>query len=258
MYACTRMVGMAGVPFAALGVVFLTASSGQAAPRSQGGHELSPGGDAYDRAAEDPSEPIGAESAASPAAYLSPGGILPHGRVAYFVEGDTELPGYPAVFVGVRRGAIDWFDYGVAVGGIDTLFVARLHGKARLFEDAGRRWFVGLRLRLEFKRHQQTFSDFPPLDDFGFTVVPEVSVARRFGDRAEHALYYAAHYTLDIDVRQGRDLQHYVMVGMVGYEYRFAFGLHLSADVALGTELANPLTEGMFFPRFRFRVGYDL
>jgi hypothetical protein len=190
--------------------------------------------------------------------FLSPGGVLPDDRVAFFVEGDTELPGYPAVILGVRRGAMGWLDYGVEAGGIDTVFVLRAHGKARIWESEDRAFFVGGRLRVEFKHQLQVFSDFPTLDDHGFTVVPEVSVGWRFGEQREHAVYYAAFYYLDIDVRRGHDPQHYLMLGMLGYEHRFAFGLHLFADASFGLEVGNPLTEGIFFPRFRLGVGYAL
>lgn len=204
---------------------------------------------------------LGAPSAPNPASpiFIGPGGIVPHGKVAFILKADTELPFYPAVFVGFRRGYGDLVDLGLDVGGIDTTFVLRAHGKLSLWESEDRNWFLGFRTRVEFKMQKQDFGPgFPFVDDLGFTFIPEVSFARRFGERWQHVFYYAAFYYLDIDVRRDRPLQHFVMLAMLGYEYRFEFGLHLAVDAAVGMLVGAPQPKDVPIPRFRVAVGYDL
>ncbi len=43
---------------------------------------------------------------------------------------------------------------------------------------------------------------------------------------------------------------------MLGYEYRFPWGLHLGGDVGAVMQLFNAETEGDVFPRVRAYVGH--
>jgi hypothetical protein len=193
-------------------------------------------------------------------AYLGPGGILPSGTHAFFLLADTELSGYPAGFLGWRMGLGDLADVGLEGGGNDAALVARVHAKLRLWEPPGRRWFTGLRLRVEMKRHQQTFDSgtFRPIDDLGLTFVPELSFALRLGAQRQHALSYAAFYYLDVDVRPGRGVEHYLLPAMLGWEMRFARRFHLELDAGVFFELMQPKTAGEPLFKLQLLVGMEL
>ena len=195
-----------------------------------------------------------------PAAFLGAGGILPAGVRAVLLEADTELTGYPTFIVGVRRGFADRLELGIELGGIDVVFLGRLHAKVAFWEPASRAWFIGMRLRVDFKRHQQRFGEgvFRPIDDFGFGVVPALLASHRFGDDRAHALHYSVFYYFDIDVRPGHRVEHFLGPAVLGYEYRFPFGLHVQADVGVGFELLNPETAGEPIPKLQLVVGYEL
>lgn len=191
-------------------------------------------------------------------AFLGPGGVLSDGTRAVLVEADTELSGYPTVVVGFRRGVTPGLDLGVELGGIDVAFLGRLHAKLRLWESEDHAWYTGLRLRLDFKRHRQDFpeGEFRPIDDLGFAVVPVLSLSRRFGDRAAHAIHVSIFYYLDLDIRPGFEPEHYVAPAMIGYEHRFGNGLFLQVDLGVAFELLQPVTEGVPIPKGRLVAGY--
>lgn len=191
-------------------------------------------------------------------AFLGAGGILPAGVHAVFINADTELSGYPAGFLGWRMGLANRLDVGVEAGGNDVAVLGRLHAKVRLFETDSRRWFAGGRLRLELKRHRQEFGEaFRPIDDLGFTLVPELSLGWRFGAARDHALFAASFYYLDIDVRAGRGLDHYLLPAMVGYEGRLWRGLHLAVEAGLFFEVGRPETAGDPLMKAGVTLGYE-
>lgn len=191
--------------------------------------------------------------------FLSPAGVLAPGQHALFVTGDTELTGYPTVGLGWRVGLGGFADAGVEVAGIDKAFLGRLHGKVRLWESPNRRGFIGLRLRTEFKRHEQDVDPetFRPIDDFGPIVAPELSVGLRLGEGRQHAVYYATIYYLDVDVRDGYPLEHYYLPALFGYGYHHESGLHAMADAGVFYELGNVDTVAEWVPRFRLRAGWE-
>lgn len=192
-------------------------------------------------------------------AFLGGGGILPSGRHAVFVIADTELSGYPVPLVGWRVGLRDLVDLGVEAGGNDVALLARLHGKLLLVEAGGQRAFLGLRLRTEVKRHRQSFGDlFRPIDDLGLTFVPEVSAALRLGARRQHALSYSAFYYFDVDVRAGRDVEHYILPALLGWEWRFARRFHLGLDAGVFFELLQPKTAGEPLLKLQLLLGMEL
>lgn len=189
-------------------------------------------------------------------AFLGPGGILPPSTVALVFKADGELSFFPSLFVGWRVGIGGYLDLGLEAGGLHTAAVGRLHLKARLWESLDHRWFLGIRLRAEVKRHQQKFSEAFDIDDWGVALIPELSLGLRLGRDLRHAVYWAAYYYYDIDFREDREVEHYAMPTMLGYEHRFPWGLHLGGDVGLVMQLFNPETEGDVFPRFRFLAAY--
>ena len=189
-------------------------------------------------------------------AFLGPGGILPPATVALVFKADGELSFFPSVFVGWRVGIGGHVDLGLEAGGLHTAAVGRLHFKVRLWESLDHRWFLGLRLRAEVKRHEQFFSEAFDIDDWGMALIPELSLGLRLGRDLRHAVYYAAYYYYDIDFRKGREIEHYLMPAMLGYEYRFMWGLHLGGDIGAVMQLFNAETAGDVFPRLRIFVGY--
>ncbi len=192
-------------------------------------------------------------------AFLGGGGILPSGRHAIFVIADTELSGYPVPLIGWRVGLGNLADLGLEAGGNDVALLARLHAKLLLFESGCQRWFAGLRLRTEVKRHRQSFGElFRPIDDLGLTFVPELSFALRLGARRQHALVYSAFYYLDLDIRPGRELEHYLLPAMLGWEWRFARRFHLGLDAGVFFELFQPKTAGEPLFKFQLTVGLEL
>lgn len=201
-----------------------------------------------------------APTSPAPSSYLSPAGVLAAGRHALFVGGDTELPGYPAVEIGWRVGLGDVADLGLELVGIDVAFLGRLHGKLRLWESPARTGFIGLRLRAEFKRHEQEVDPqvFRDIDDFGPILSPELSVGLRLGEHRRHAVYYGTYYYLDGDVRADMPIEHYYAPAMVGYELHLDAGLHVMLDAATFVELDNEETTGEWIPRVRLRLGWEL
>lgn len=192
-------------------------------------------------------------------AFLGGGGILPAGKHAVFVIADTELSGYPVPLVGWRVGLGDLADVGLEAGGNDVALLARLHGKLLLFESGCRRAYLGLRLRTEVKRHRQSFGDlFRPIDDLGLTVVPELSAALRLGARRQHALSYSAFYYFDVDVRAGRDVEHYVLPALLGWEWRLARRFHLGLEAGVFFELLQPKTAGEPLLKLQLLLGMEL
>jgi hypothetical protein len=192
-------------------------------------------------------------------AFLGPAGVLAARSHAVFLHADTELSGYPTPFLGWRMGLGGVADLGLEAGATGVAAVGRLHAKARLYESPARRWFAGARLRVEFKRHKQDFGEiFRPIDDLGFTLVPELSVGLRLGARSEHALHYAAFYYLDVDVRAGRGPEHYVLPGMIGYEGRLWRGLHLGVEAGVFFEVGQPRTAGEPLLKATLTLGYVL
>jgi hypothetical protein len=140
-------------------------------------------------------------------------------------------------------GLFDVADFGVEVGGIDVAVLGRLHAKVRLFESRERLWFSGVRLRVEFKRHKQDFGElFRPIDDLGFTFVPELSMGLRLGSRRSQALSFSVFYYLDVDVRADHGLDHYFMPGLLGYEVHLWHGLHLGLEAGVFFEIGRPKT----------------
>ncbi len=189
-------------------------------------------------------------------AFLGPGGILPPGTVALVAKADGELSFFPSLFVGWRVGIGGHVDLGLEAGGLHTAAVGRLHVKARLWESMDHRWFLGLRLRAEVKRHEQDFGDAFDIDDWGVTLIPELSVGLRLGQTLRHAVYYAAYYYYDIDFRSDRGVEHYLMPVMLGYEHRLRGGFHLGGDVGLLMQLFKAETAGDVFPRMRVFAAY--
>jgi hypothetical protein len=192
--------------------------------------------------------------------YLGPAGVLAADHHAVFVSADNELAGYPAVELGWRYGVAGVADVGLEVQAIDVAVLGRLHGKVRLYEDQPGRGFLGLRLRVDFKRQVQEVDPetFRDIDDFGFVVAPELSAAFRFADERSHAFYYLTYFYLDFDVRPDHPLfEIYYSPILVGYEWRHSSGFHLLNDVAAGFELFNPETTGELILRARVRVGWE-
>jgi len=192
-------------------------------------------------------------------AFLGGGGILPAGRNAFFAIADTELSGYPVGIAGWRIGLGDLADLGLEAGGNDVALLARVHAKLLLFESGCRRWFVGLRLRTEMKRHRQSFGEvFRPIDDLGLTFVPELSVALRLGARRQHALTYSLFTYFDVDVRPNRETEYYLLPAMVGWEWRFARRFHLGLDAGVFFELLQPKTAGEPLFKLQLLLGMEL
>lgn len=206
-------------------------------------------------AAADAAPQSNKQLAPSPA-FLGPGGILPASTVALVAKADGELSFFPSLFVGWRVGLGGHVDLGLEAGGLHTAALGRLHLKARLFESESRRWFFGLRLRVELKRHEQDFGDAFVIDDWGLTFVPELSLGWRLGRDLRHVVYWAGYYYYDVDLRSDHEVEHYVLPALLGYEHRFDGGLHLGADLGVFFQLFNAETEGLPIPRIRLMAGY--
>ena len=189
-------------------------------------------------------------------AFLGPGGILPPSTVALVFKADGELSFFPSIFVGWRVGIGGFMDLGLEAGGLHTAALGRLHVKLRLWESLSHRWFLGIRLRTEIKRHEQDFGDAFDIDDWGITFVPELSLGWRLGRHLRHVVYWAAYYYYDVDFRADHEVEHYVLPALLGYEYRFPCGLHLGGDLGVFLQLFKPETEGLPIPRIRLTVGY--
>lgn len=188
---------------------------------------------------------------------LGPGGTLTEGQHALFLMADTELAGYPAVFVGWRVGIGELGDFGIEAGGIDVAGLGRLHLKLRLLEPEDHAYFVGLRFRLEIKRHKQDFGGgFRPIDDLGLVFSPELTAGFRFGENRRHILHLAASWYFDIDVRVGYGYEHFVMPLRIGYEYREPSGFHVIFDAGVFFEVFEPRTAGEPIPALRLIGGY--
>jgi hypothetical protein len=206
-----------------------------------------------------PASPARADGA-SPS-FLSPAGVVAAGRDVFYLGGDTELPGYPAVEVGWREGIRGVADLGLELQAIDVAVTVGLHAKLRLYEDPARRGFIGVRLRAQMKRQKQDVDPetFRDLDDFGPVVAPEQSAGLRFGRAREHALYWFSYVYFDFDVRPREPvLQAFYAPAVVGYEWHHRSGFHLVADAGLGWELQNPETFGIAIPRLRLSLGWEL
>ncbi|HZO14197.1 MAG TPA: hypothetical protein VFB62_13090 [Polyangiaceae bacterium] len=121
--------------------------------------------------------------------FVGPAGVVAAEHHAVFVSADNELPGYPAIEVGWRYGIAGVADVGLEVQAIHVAVLGRVHGKLRLYEDEEGRSFLGLRLRVDFKRQKQAVSPevFRDIDDFGFVLAPEYSAAMRFTRERNHA-----------------------------------------------------------------------
>lgn len=193
-------------------------------------------------------------------AFLGAGGILPARTHAVFLLADTELSGYPVGLLGWRVGLGDLADVGLEGGGNDVALLARLHAKLLLFESGCRCWFAGLRLRVELKRHRQTFPEgiFRPIDDLGLTFVPELSFALRLGARRQHAISYSIFTYFDVDVRPTRELEYYFLPAMIGWELRFARRFHLGLDAGIFFELGQPRTAGEPIFKLQALIGMEL
>ncbi|MFO0551009.1 MAG: hypothetical protein U0271_21645 [Polyangiaceae bacterium] len=192
--------------------------------------------------------------------FLGPGGVLGDGQSAVFLSGDTELPGYPALEIGYRHGFFGVLDLGLETQIADVAVVARVSGKVRLWTDPRERGFLGLRVRVDFKRQKQDVTDetFRDIDDLGFVIAPEFSAAVRFGPGREHALHYLTYVYLDLDVRPDQPLfEWYYAPAMIGYEYHHPIGFHVFADAGVGWEVGNPKTYGELIPRLRLSIGWE-
>lgn len=192
--------------------------------------------------------------------YLGPGGVLAADRSAVFLSADTELPGYPAVELGYRHGLFGVLDLGVEAQLADVAVLGRVSGKVRLWTAPAERGFLGLRVRVDFKRQKQDVTDetFRDIDDLGFVIAPELSAAVRFGPEREHAIHYMTYVYLDLDVRPDHPFfEWYYAPIMAGYEYHHPIGFHVLADVGVGWEVGNPKTYGELIPRLRLSAGWE-
>lgn len=202
-----------------------------------------------------------AQAQTADVSFLGPAGVLAEGRHALFTSADTELPGYPAVEVGYRYGGLGVADIGVEIQAIDVAALGRVHGKVRLYEDPARRGFLGLRLRVDFKRQVQPVDPdtFRDIDDFGFVFAPELSAGVRLDPRREHAIHYFTYAYLDFDVRPAEPrFQWYYAPAVIGYEWHHPAGFHLFADSGIGWEVGDPETFGELIPRLRLSVGWEI
>lgn len=195
---------------------------------------------------------------ASPRGFLGPGGVLGAGHHAVLVTADTELTGYPTVYAGWRVGLGGTADLGIEAGGNDKAWLARLHTRLRLVEAVDDRLFLGLRLRVEAKRHLQTFppGEFRPIDDLGATVIPELSLGGRIGRERRHAVGWLGYVYVDLDVRPGVPPELYAIPGGVFYEHASRIGVNVLVDAAVGFELGNPATAAFPIPRIELVVGW--
>jgi len=215
--------------------------------------------------------------------YVSPGGITRYRSHLIFTTADTELAGYPHALLGWRYGLFEYMDIGLAIGGIpvkgpgvdsttgkreiNLIRLIRIDTKFILWQNNIKSYFAGLRIRSEFKRHNQVFldsngnisSEFRPINDFGPSLAIEPSIAWRLGNSQQHVLYYSTSYYFDLDIRSDhKRLEHYYLPIMLGYEFIAENGFHFQIDVATFLELFNTQTAGQFIPRFRIRFAFEL
>lgn len=190
---------------------------------------------------------------------LGPGGLVAPQRHVVLATADTELTGYPTAYVGWRMGVLPWLDVGVAAGGNDKAQLGRVQAGFRFWQGAEDHLFLGARLRLEWKHHEQTFpaGEFRPIDDLGLVVAPELGFGARFGRRDTHVVHAYGYWYGDVDVR-GLPFEHYGIPIGLGYELSMAAGFHLVLDAAVGWELGNPTTAGFLIPRARLILGWRI
>ncbi len=190
--------------------------------------------------------------------FLGPGGVVEVGHHAVSLTADTELTGYPTAYLGWRTGLGGIADLGFEAGGNDKAWLARLHTRLLLAEAPDARWAFAFRLRVEAKRHVQTFppGEFRAIDDLGATVIPELSVGVRVGARRRHVVGWLGYVYVDVDARPDHPPELYVIPGGLFYEAATAPGVNVAVQAGVGFEIGNPATAGFAIPRIELIVGW--